>query len=156
MERTIPLTTGFGEVMAPQTLVTALLIGPDGQARFDAGALHGRSELESQLEFVRQRESVGAGKAVWVVWVAIELDADQRPLRYKGAAVSELLVNLEKRLGYKNLADQVNRMSEAMRGGVNLSKVSAEERALIRQHLVSLGAELLARASDSFKQALGT
>jgi hypothetical protein len=140
--------------MAPQTLVAALVVGPDGSVKPDAGALHGRSELESGLELVQKRELVGEGKPFWIVWVAVELDQADKPLRYKGLSVCELFVNPEKRLGYKSLAEHVNRMSEAMRGGVNLTKLSAQERQKVKAQLAAIGAELWERSSMSLKQAL--
>jgi len=51
----IPLTTGLGEIMAPGTLLTTLVLSPDGKISIEPGALHGRSELESRLQWVREK-----------------------------------------------------------------------------------------------------
>ena len=181
MERTVPLSTGFGEVMAPppdfgpkgrlsskgqpsadkagggvapQTLVTALIVSPDGRVTLDPGALHGRSELESGLEMMQKKELVEQGASFWIVWVAVELDPAQKPLRYKGLSVCEMLVNRERRAGYKSLAEHVNRMAEALRGGTNLITLSPQDRSLVKQQLMAMSLELWERSSDSLKAAL--
>ncbi len=155
MTRTIPLSTAVGEVMAPQTLVTALVIGPDGSVRVDAGALHGRSEVEGQLTWVPQRAQLDGGQPCWVVWVAVELDQANAPVRYQGLSVSEWVVNLQKRIGYKSLADQVNRLSEAMRGGVNVSRLSPDARGAVKGQLASMAPEAWERSPASLREALG-
>ena len=63
MGQPIPLSTSVGEVMAPHTLVTAFTISSDGKIVADAGALHGRSELEQSVEWVQRRELVGEGQS---------------------------------------------------------------------------------------------
>ena len=150
----IPLSNRIGEVVAPHTLVTALLISPTGELKLDPGVLHGRSELESSLTMVVKRDLVGDGEVWQVVWVAVELDQAGTPVRYKGLAAAEMLVNASKRVGYKSLAEQVNRMSEAMRGEVKLATLAPETRMRLKQQLVSIGAELWDRAADSLKQAV--
>lgn len=154
MAHPIPLSTGLGEIMAPQTLVTALILTPDGKVKVDPGALHGRSELEGQLTMVPTRERVGEGQSYWIVWVAVELDAANQPVRYKGVSVCELWVNRQARTGYKSLAEHVNRMAEAMRGGVNLGKLSPDARQAAKQQLVSISGELWDRTAEPLKQAL--
>ena len=156
MERVIPLSTGIGELMAPQTLVAALILTPDGHAKLDAGALHGRSDLESQLTWVTQRALVAQGQSYWIVWVAIELDAVEKPVRYKGLSACEMVVNPKQQVGYKSLAEHVNRMSEAMRGGINLTKLKSESRALVQQQLIHLSQELWDHSSDLLKKALAS
>jgi len=154
MRSTIPLKTGLGEVMAPGTLVTALVLTPDGTIRVDPGLLHGRSEIETHLQWVRQKDELANPHVVWLVWVAVELDSSNTPVRYKGIAASELWVDRERRLGYKVLAEHVNRMAEALRGGINLKTLGAQERVLIAQQLRSLGSEVWERTADNLKAAL--
>ena len=155
MSREISLSSKLGEVMSPKTLVTALIVGPDGSIHVDPGALHGRSELESQLQFVRDRSQVSDGQPWWIVWVAIELDDAQQPQRYKGAAVSEILVDRSRRMGYKSLPEHVNRMSEAMRGVVNIARLSSEHRQRVRQQLLQLNEGWWQNAPAPFQAAFG-
>ena len=154
MEKPIELSSGLGEIMAPQTLVTALLVSLEGEARIDPGVLHGRSELESRLRMVQKRELVGEAQAYWVVWVAVEMDGANQPLRYKGVSVAQLWVNQQQGTGYKSLAQQVNRMSEAMRGAINVSQLSAQVKQSVRQQLMSVNRDVWDRSADSLKQAL--
>ena len=150
----MPLHAGLGEVMAPQTLVTALTVDLQGRVRPDPGALHGRSELERELTWLKARDAVGPSESCWIVWTALELDASQQPIRYKGLTVCELLVNPVSRMAYKSLAEHINRMSEAMRGGVDASKLPAPIRAAIREQLAALVAGAWDRSSTELKAAL--
>lgn len=154
MTRPMALSHRVGEVMAPGTLVTALLMSPSGEVKLDPGVLHGRSELEESLTMMAKRDLVGDGQTWQVVWVAIELDQAGTPVRYKGLSVAEILVNASKRVGYKSLAEHVNRMSEAMRGGVNVAKLTVQVRPIVARQLMSIGAEWWDHATDALKQAL--
>ena len=154
MRQSIDLSKGLGEVMAPQTMVTALVATPDGRVWLDPGALHGRSRIEGEHEFVKSREAVGEGQACWVVWVAIELDASNQPVRLKGASVSEMLLNPATHIGYKSVAEGVNCMSEAMRGGVNVGRLPPSLHEPIARQLRAIGDELWARAPEALRAAL--
>ena len=150
----VPLSTGLGELMAPQTLVTALIVSPDGTATLDPGALHGRSRLEGQLRLVNKRQEVGQAESFWIAWVALELDEAKAPVRYLGISVSQLLVNHSEQLGYKSVAEQVNRMSESMRGEAKLAQLSRSQRIAVKEQLLAIGAPLWAEASDVFRKAV--
>ncbi len=152
--KTIQLSSGVGEVMAPQTLVTALILSPDGTIKVDAGALHGRSEIEQTLRMASSRGEPTSAKIYWFLWLAVELDNANAPVRYKGLAASELFVDPSTGVGYKMLTEQVNRMAEAMRGGVNLKTIGAAERAVIRQYLMEFGSGVWEQSADAFKGAL--
>ena len=152
--KTVPLTTGLGEIMEPGTLMVVLVLSPDGTVTSDSGALHGRSQLESSLQFVQKREQIHDPQVYRLIWIAVEIDPAQAPICYKGIAASELLVDTKKALGYKSLADSVNRMSEAMRGGANLKTLDPNGRTLVRQQLMSLGSEVWERSSQLFREAL--
>lgn len=154
MTNSIPLASGLGEVMAPGILVAPLVLSPDGQGKFDPGALHGRSQLESQLSFTGQRASVAEGQSHWMVWVAIQLDASNAPVCYHGLSVSELWVDPTRRIGYKSVAAQVNRMAEAMRGDVKVGALTPELRRAVRQHLTTLNPSLWASSSEALKKVL--
>ncbi len=154
MERSIPLSTGVGEVTAPHTLMIALIINPDGTVTLDPGALHGRSEIESAVNWVSSKELVSQGQSWWVVWIAAELDATNQPARYKGLSVGELVIDRQRQVGYKSVAGQVNRMSEAMRGVVSASRLSSEVRRRVKAQLISLGASLWEASPEALRRAL--
>ena len=153
MTDAIPLTTGFGEVLAPETLVTVLIAAPDGTIALDPGALHGRSKIEQGLRFVATRDQVPNGERYWLIWVAVALDSHNTLIRYKGVAVSECWVDGQAKLAYKNLPESVNRMSEVLRGDVNLKPLDADTRARVRQHLISMWPELWDQSHASFREA---
>ena len=152
--KSVALRSGLGEVVAPQTLLTSLVLAPDGAITLDPGALHGRSAIEHSVQFVPQRTQLANPQCYWLIWVAVELDASDQPLRYKGLAVSELWIDGTNRLGYKVLAEHVNRMSEALRGGVNLKSLDANARALIARQLTTVSTEVWERSAMSLKDAL--
>lgn len=154
MSQPIPLSSGLGEVMAPQTLVTALTVAPSGDIKLDAGALHGRSELEAGVRFVRQKHELPNARPAWIVWVAIELDRANQPMRYHGLTASELALDLEQGLGYKSLADHVNRISEAIRGVVNIERLPASLKPALRQQLHSIGQALWEGSPSQLKHSL--
>lgn len=154
MGQEIPLSRGVGEVMAPQTLVTAFVLAPDGSIRVDAGALHGRSEIERQVALVSRQEFLEDGQPFFIVWVAIELDTANHPLRYKGLSVCRMLIDPKQQVGYKSLSEHVNRMSEAMRGDVNISRLSPEQRQTVKQQLITLDASLWEASDEVLRQAL--
>ncbi len=155
MMQPVPLSAKLGEVMAPNTLVTALVLSPDGDVVLDAGALHGRSAVEGPVaEWVKRREDAGHAASYWMIWVAVELDAAQQPLRYLGIAASEVLINAQDRLGYKSVAGQVNRMAEAMQGRVSLEPLSFVERQRLREELIRLDPEAWERSASLVKDTL--
>ena len=154
MTKTVPLSSGLGEVMAPGILVTALILSPDGTIHVDPGALHGRSEIESAIRPVSSRDRAPKAQCYWLVWVAVELDGSNQPLRYKGLAASELWVDLENKTSYKVLAESVNRMAEAMRGGINLKTLGSGEKRLIAQQLATLSADAWERSAQPLKDGL--
>jgi len=155
-DRVIPLSSTVGELMAPHTLVTALIVTPQGEVSLEPGALHGRSALESRLTMVPQRALLGEGEVFLVVWVAIELDASDNPFRYKGLTVSELFVNAKQHLAFKSLAEHVNRMSGAIRGDVNATQVSPAARRGVKAQLINMGTEVWNRSAPSFQEALAS
>lgn len=154
--KTIPLSTGIGEVLAPQLLVTALVLSPAGELTVDAGALHGRSAVESQLRLSATRQELASPQLYWLIWVAVTLDAANVPQRYKGIAVSELWVDPAAQSAYKVLAEHVNRIADAMLGRINLKTLGPKEKALIRRQLVALGADVWERSDAALKDALAS
>ncbi len=58
MMKSVALSTGLGEIMAPGTLVTVLMLSPDGTITVEPGALHGRSALEQSLQLVSRRDQL--------------------------------------------------------------------------------------------------
>lgn len=154
--KAISLSSGAGEVMAPHTLMTVLVLSPDGTLTLDPGALHGRSEIEHSLRLAKRREEIPSTQTYWFIWVAVELDPIDLPLRYKGMAASELFVDTQSRTAYKNLSEHVNQMSRALRGELNIETLNGKAKAAIAQQLKQLDATAWDRSASSLKEALGS
>ena len=152
--KNVPLTVGLGEIVTPGTLLTALILAPDGTITLDPGALHGRSELEQSVQIEPAFDQVQNARVYWIIWVAVALDESDAPVRYTGVAVSEFWIDPMQKIGYKVLAEHVNRMAEALRGGINLKTLGAPERALIARTLASLDPATWERTAYALRGAL--
>ncbi len=148
------LSTGLGEIMAPQTLVVPLLLTPEGRISVQPGALHGRSDAEQGIRFVQQREEVATAAPHRFIWIAVELDPAGQPVRYKGIAVSDVWIDQPRGVGYKVLAESVNRIAEAIRGGVNLEPLGPSDRALVARQLQELGEPMWQRSLPALRESL--
>jgi len=155
MEKPILLSSSAGEIVAPQTMATALIVGPDGSVTLDAGILHGRSALEAGLRMAAKRDELKEAQTYRIVWIAVELDAANQPRHFKGLSVADILVDPVQKIGFKSVAQQVNRMSEAIRGDVKVDALAPPVRQLVKQQLVAMGQGLWDRSPDALKQALG-
>ncbi len=139
MSQAVPLSSRLGEMMAPQTLMVALVVSPQGTVSVDPGALHGRSALEQGLQFVRERGEAPGAVEHWFVWAAVEVEPNGQPVRCKGLTASEIWVDTAARLGYKILATHVNRISDALAGKVHVAPLNQKARAAVRGQLEALG-----------------
>ena len=154
MEKPILLSSSAGEIVAPQTMATALIVSPDGSVTLDPGVLHGRSALETRLRMAARRDEVPSPQTYRIVWVTVELDASNQPVRFKGVSVGELLADAAQQVGFKSVAQQVNRMSEAIRGEVKVDTLTPQVRQSVKQQLMAMGQGIWDRSPDSLKQAL--
>ena len=154
MTTAVSLSTSLGEVMAPGILVMPLLLAPDGKVTVEPGALHGRSGIETQLERAASRDALKRVQRYWFIWVAVELDAKSNPVRYKGLSASEFFVDPLTKHSYKALAEQVNRISEAIGGHANLKTIEPAGKSAIREELVRLSRSVWDAATPTVKDAL--
>jgi hypothetical protein len=105
---------GFGIGSLSLENVSPVIIDVDeGVARIEIGAMHARSDTERGIKFTPNREDSEGGKPYWLVWVTIDHKAEGP--YYAGVTACEMVVNREKRRGYKNFADHVNRMDKSMK-----------------------------------------
>ncbi|AWE06257.1 hypothetical protein DCE79_02140 [Lysinibacillus sp. 2017] len=79
----------------------------------DIGAMHAKSTIERGIKFTLNREDSEGGKDYWLVWVTI--DHSESGAYFAGVTACEMVVNREKRRGYKILADHVNKMDKSMK-----------------------------------------
>ena len=79
----------------------------------DVGAMHAKSEVERGIKFTTNREDSAGGKPYWLVWVTI--DYKEEGPYFAGVTACEMVVNREKRRGYKLLPEHVNKMDKSMK-----------------------------------------
>ncbi|MEZ0229947.1 MAG: YwhD family protein [Planctomycetota bacterium] len=116
-------------------------------ATLDNGALHARSHLEAGIRFSEDPAAQGKGERVRNVWVAHAAG------KLVGACSVELWIDRAAGTGWKRPIDHVNRMSNAVRGNIDVADLSLAQRTSL--------AELLAKAepiawekSTELRQAL--
>lgn len=127
----------------------------DGERVFiDNGAIHGKSELERGVTFVRTLEEVPNPRPVWGFWVTLH--------RFEGGVqgyygVMPFLIQLDEdhQKGYKSLAQQVNCMEKAVKGQADLREVPDDVRARLAEFLASVRPELWEHAGPAFREAFG-
>ena len=105
---------GFGiGSLSLENVSPVILDVAEKTAVVDIGAMHAKSEVERGIKFTVNREDSEGGKDYWLVWVTI--DHKESGAYFAGVTACEMVVNREKRRGYKILADHVNRMDKSMK-----------------------------------------
>ncbi|HEY4623632.1 YwhD family protein [Solibacillus sp. FSL R7-0668] len=105
---------GFGIGSLSLENVSPVIIDvAEGTAIVDVGAMHAKSDVERGIKFTTNREDSAGGKDYWLVWVTI--DHKESGAYFAGVTACEMVVNREKRRGYKILADHVNKMDKSMK-----------------------------------------
>ncbi|WP_338134643.1 YwhD family protein [Staphylospora marina] len=132
--------------------LSAVLIEGD-KAKIDLGLLHAKSTVERGIKFTSNPDEVEGGTLYRVVWIA--LDRGENGLYYAGAAACSMRINHEKRIGWKNLADHVNRMDDARKRRFRLDVLDERERAALRRLLIDNNEDAWNRSPDELKAALG-
>lgn len=149
----LPIVSADNEYGGRGPTLTAVVID-DEKAWFDEAALHGRTAVEQQVTtWSRNRDEVPEGRTLYPVWVYIR-PASRGQFQYYGLVANEMVIDEERRIGYKNLADQVNRLEKAMKGHVDLSLLDEGARQRLLAALQQYP-EVLANSRDEVKQALG-
>ncbi len=111
----------------------------------DNGSLHGRSAVEVGVEFVDERESLGSPRRVSLVWLARE--GPPHDLQgYLGLVAVEMVIDQDAGRGWKNLAEHTNRMTDALRGTVDVGLLTPAEREQVRSLLEALDSDSLQAA----------
>lgn len=126
----------------------------EGKAFVEIGAMHARSPIERGIKFTTNREDSEGGKLYWLVWVTI----DQKPEGpyYAGVTACEMVVNREKRRGYKILADHVNRMDKSMKRHIMVDNMDDASKDILKAFLQSHNETLWANSEETLHKALET
>ncbi|QJC50340.1 hypothetical protein HGI30_01130 [Paenibacillus albicereus] len=142
---------GFGAGTIDLSRVSSVII--DGaEAYIDNGAMHAKSKVEKGIKFSPDKANVPNGRPVWIVWVAV--DRDEEGSFYAGATACPMLVDTEARRGWKILAQHVNNLDYAIKRRFVLDELSAEEKGVLRELLISHNAEWWERSPQSLKDLL--
>ncbi|ANU22368.1 YwhD family protein [Planococcus donghaensis] len=145
---------GYGIGSLSLENVSPLFIDVEEQEAFiDIGAMHARSEVERGIKFTTNREDSEGGKDYWLVWITIDFN----PIGpyYAGVAACEMVVNREKRRGYKILADHVNRMDKSMKRKILVDQMDEPSKRVLADYLESHNAEMWNNSSEQLHQDLG-
>lgn len=122
------------------------------EAVVDIGAMHARSAVERGIKFTTNREDSAGGKDYWLVWVTIDYKEDG-PF-YAGVTACEMVVNREKRRGYKILADHVNRMDKSMKRKIMVDNMDAPSKKVLRDYLRGHNLEMWERSEQQLRDDL--
>lgn len=144
---------GYGIGSLSLENVSPLFIDVAEQEAFiDIGAMHARSEVERGIKFTVNREDSAGGKDYWLIWITIDFNP-QGPY-YAGVTACEMVVNREKRRGYKILADHVNRMDKSMKRRILVDNMDAPSKRVLAHYLESHNAEMWKNSSEQLHNEL--
>lgn len=124
----------------------------EGTASVEIGAMHARSDVERGIKFTMDRADSEGGKPYWLVWVTI--DHKENGPYYAGVTACEMVVNREKRRGYKILADHVNKMDKSMKRHIIVEHMDAPSKKVLASFLKQLNPELWESSEEQLRQDL--
>ncbi len=124
----------------------------EGEAFVDIGAMHARSSVEKRIKFTTNREDSAGGKPYWLVWVTIDRKEDGP--YYAGVTACEMVVNTEKRRGYKSLPEHVNRMDKSIKRHIIVDHIDDTSKDILRNFLQNHDQGMWERSSDELKEGL--
>ncbi|MET4563269.1 YwhD family protein [Lysinibacillus parviboronicapiens] len=144
---------GFGVGSLSLENVSPVIIDiEEGRASVEIGAMHARSDVERGIKFTTNRADSEGGKPYWLVWVTIDHKADGP--YYAGVTACEMVVNREKRRGYKILADHVNKMDKSMKRHIIVEHMDTPSKKILASFLEELNPELWVRSEEQLRQDL--
>ncbi|RLQ90530.1 YwhD family protein [Planomicrobium sp. Y74] len=144
---------GYGIGSLSLENVSPLFIDVAEQEAFiDIGAMHARSQVEKGIKFTTNREDSEGGKDYWLVWITIDFNPEGP--YYAGVTACEMVVNREKRRGYKILADHVNRMDKSMKRRILVDNMDAPSKRVLAEYLRSHNPEMWERSSEQLHNEL--
>ncbi|MER2113173.1 MAG: YwhD family protein [Solibacillus isronensis] len=124
----------------------------EGTAVVDIGAMHAKSEVERGIKFTMNREDSAGGKDYWLVWVTI--DHKESGAYFAGVTACEMVVNREKRRGYKILADHVNKMDKSMKRHIIVEHMDEPSKKILADFLKGHNEEMWNNSEEKLRQDL--
>ena len=144
---------GFGIGSLSLENVSPVIIDvADATAIVDIGAMHAKSAVERGIKFTMNREDSAGGKDYWLVWVTI--DQRENGPYFAGVTACEMVVNREKRRGYKILADHVNKMDKSMKRKIMVEHMDAASKKILADFLQTHNAAMWENSEEQLKQDL--
>jgi len=144
---------GFGVGTLTLENVSPVIIDVEEKvAKVEIGAMHARSDTERGIKFTTNREDSEGGKLFWLVWVTIDHKKDGP--YYAGVTGCEMVINREKRRGYKILADHVNKMDKSMKRNIIVDHMDVASKEILRDFLQSHNPEMWARSEEKLHDEL--
>ncbi|WP_017381751.1 YwhD family protein [Paenisporosarcina sp. TG-14] len=144
---------GFGIGSLTLEHVSPVIIDVEEKiAKIEIGAMHARSDTERGIKFTKNREDSEGGKLFWLVWVTIDYKASGP--YYAGVTGCEMVINREKRRGFKNLADHVNRMDKSMKRQIIVDHMDDASKEILRDFLQSHNSEMWERSDENLHSVL--
>lgn len=144
---------GFGVGSLSLENVSPVIIDiEDGKATVDIGAMHARSDVERGIKFTMNREDSEGGKPYWLVWVTIDHKEDGP--YYAGVTACEMVVNREKRRGFKILADHVNRMDKSLKRNIMVDYMDDKSKEILEDFLQNHNLDMWERSEEKLRQDL--
>lgn len=145
---------GFGiGALSLENVSPVIVDVEEGVARIEIGAMHARSDTERGIKFTPNREDSEGGKPYWLVWVTI--DFNKEGPYYAGVTACEMVVNREKRRGYKILADHVNRMDKSMKRHIIVDHMDDKSKRILAEFLAGHNKEMWERSEPKLFIDLG-
>jgi hypothetical protein len=132
--------------------LSAILID-EYHAKIDLGLIHAKSAVERGIRFTANPEEVPQGKPYWIVWIA--MDRDESGPYYAGATACPMTVDKENRIGWKNLADHVNRMDNALKRRIQLTMLGDIEKGALKKLLMEHNQQMWENSKTALKEQLG-
>ena len=144
---------GFGVGSLSLENVSPVIIDiEEGKASIEIGAMHARSDIERGIKFTTNREDSEGGKRYWLVWVTIDYKEDGP--YYAGVTACEMVVNREKRRGYKILADHVNKMDKSMKRHIIVEHMDEPSKKILQDFLEGHNPDMWKRSAEQLRQDL--
>lgn len=144
---------GFGVGSLTLENVSPVIIDiEEGKAIVDIGAMHARSDVERGIKFTMNREDSEGGKPYWLVWVTIDHKEDGP--YYAGVTACEMVINREKKRGFKILADHVNRMDKSLKRNIMVDYMDDKSKEILEDFLQNHNLDMWERSKEKLRQDL--
>lgn len=144
---------GFGVGSLSLENVSPVIIDVVEQtAVVDIGAMHAKSEVERGIKFTTDRADSEGGKPYWLVWVTI--DYKEEGPYFAGVTACEMVVNREKRRGYKLLPEHVNKMDKSMKRHIMVDHMDDRSKQVLVEFFKSHNVEMWQRSEQKLHDDL--